>query len=40
MEPTGIYWLNLATYLTNKGIEVVTVNPMHVKRVKELNDKI
>ena len=38
MEPTGIYWLNLATYLTNKGIEVVTVNPMHVKRVKELND--
>jgi transposase len=38
MEPTGIYWINLARYLKNKGIEVVTVNPMHVKRIKELDD--
>lgn len=38
MEPTGIYWFNLARYLIDKGIEVVTVNPMHVKKVKELDD--
>ena len=38
MEPTGIYWINLARYLNKQGIEVVTVNPMHVKRTKELDD--
>jgi transposase len=38
MEPTGIYWINLARYLVKQGIEVVTVNPMHVKKTKELDD--
>ena len=38
MEPTGIYWINLARYLNKQGIEVVTVNPMHVKKTKELDD--
>ena len=38
MEPTGPYWINLARYLTDQGILVVTVNPHHVKKSKELDD--
>jgi transposase len=38
MEPTGHYWLNLAYFLKAKAVHVVTVNPMHVKRSKELDD--
>lgn len=39
MEPTGHYWLNIARYLKNKKeYTVVTVNPMHVKKIKELDD--
>lgn len=39
MEPTGHYWLNIARYLNNKEeYNVVTVNPMHVKKIKELDD--
>ncbi|KXG08924.1 hypothetical protein AT864_02832 [Anoxybacillus sp. P3H1B] len=38
MEPTGHYWLNLAYFLTSHDILCVTVNPMHVKRSKELDD--
>lgn len=39
MEPTGHYWLNIARYLKEKEeYTVVTVNPMHVKKIKELDD--
>ncbi|MGO1820514.1 MAG: IS110 family transposase [Senegalia sp. (in: firmicutes)] len=39
MEPTGHYWLNIARYLKDKEeFSVVTVNPMHVKKIKELDD--
>lgn len=38
MEPTGHYWLPLAQFLRKKGIRVVLVNPMHVKKSKELDD--
>lgn len=38
MEPTGHYWLNLAYYLKDRGMNVVVVNPMKVKRSKELDD--
>ena len=38
LEPTGPYWLNLARYLKANNIQVVTVNPMHVKKIKELDD--
>jgi transposase len=39
MEPTGHYWLNIARYLKDKQeYTVVTVNPMHVKKTKELDD--
>ncbi|WP_079527766.1 IS110 family transposase [Halobacillus hunanensis] len=38
MEPTGHYWLNLAYYLKTKGEKPVVVNPMKVKRSKELDD--
>ena len=39
MEPTGHYWFNIARYLRDKeGYAVVTVNPMHVKKIKELDD--
>ena len=40
MEPTGHYWLNIARYLKAKGYTVVTVNPMHVKKIKELDDNL
>ncbi|WP_449354007.1 IS110 family transposase [Virgibacillus natechei] len=38
MEPTGHYWLNLAYYLKAKEFHAVVVNPMKVKRTKELDD--
>ncbi len=39
MEPTGHYWLNIARYLKDKEeYTIVTVNPMHVKKIKELDD--
>ncbi|MFD0678999.1 MULTISPECIES: IS110 family transposase [unclassified Paenibacillus] len=38
MEPTGHYWWNLANWLTNKGYNVVQVNPATTKRNKENRD--
>ena len=38
MEPTGHYWMNLAQYLRGQDILVVLVNPLHVKKSKELDD--
>lgn len=38
VEPTGHYWLNLAYYLKARGFDFVVVNPMHVKKSKELDD--
>jgi transposase len=38
VEPTGHYWLNLAHFLKIREIQVVVVNPMHVKKSKELDD--
>ena len=38
MEPTGHYWLNLAHNLKENGIKFVAVNPLHVKKSKELDD--
>jgi transposase len=38
MEPTGHYWFCLAKFLRKHGIKVAIVNPMHVKKSKELDD--
>lgn len=38
MEPTGHYWFNLAMFLHDHGMKPVLVNPLHVKRSKELDD--
>ncbi|RID81556.1 IS110 family transposase [Peribacillus asahii] len=38
MEPTGHYWLNLAHFLKEQDVKFVVVNPMHVKKSKELDD--
>lgn len=38
MEPTGHYWMTLAAFLRNRQVSVVVVNPMHVKKSKELDD--
>ncbi|WP_078557131.1 IS110 family transposase [Bacillus alkalicellulosilyticus] len=38
MEPTGHYWLSLSKWLYGQDIDVVTVNPHHVKRNKENRD--
>ncbi|WP_461180037.1 IS110 family transposase, partial [Virgibacillus kimchii] len=38
VEPTGHFWLGLAYYLKAKDIRFVVVNPMHVKKSKELDD--
>ncbi|MBZ9536736.1 IS110 family transposase [Cytobacillus oceanisediminis] len=40
IEPTGHYWLNLAYFLLDSGIPLAMVNPMHVKRSKELDDNL
>ncbi len=37
-ESTGPYAEPLVHYLTNKPVRIVQVNPMHTKRMKELND--
>mgnify|MGYP003412106740 CR=1 FL=1 len=39
-EPTGHYWMNLAVFLSQRGIPHVMVNPMHVNRTKELDDNL
>ena len=38
IEPTGHYWLPLYKYFTASGFKVVTVNPYHVEKSKELDD--
>lgn len=38
VEPTGHYWLSLAYYLKARDYNLVLVNPMHVKKSKELDD--
>ncbi|WP_019242968.1 MULTISPECIES: IS110 family transposase [Bacillus] len=38
MESTGHYWLNLAHILKEYEIKFVAVNPLHVKKCKELDD--
>ncbi|RCW40332.1 IS110 family transposase [Paenibacillus prosopidis] len=38
MEPTGHYWLNLAHFLIEKQVKYGVVNPLHVKKSKELDD--
>jgi transposase len=38
MEPTGHYWFNLAHILKENEIKFVAVNPLHVKKSKELDD--
>ena len=38
VKPTGHFWLSLAYFLTAKGYDFVLVNPMHVKKSKELDD--
>jgi transposase len=38
MEPTGHYWLNLAHILKENNIKFVAVNPLDVKKSKELDD--
>ena len=35
LEPTGHYWFCLATWMVQKGITVVQVNPYAVKSSKE-----
>jgi transposase len=38
LEPTGHYWLPLAYWLQARDLPVLTVNPAHTKRAKELED--
>ncbi|MCQ6564047.1 IS110 family transposase, partial [Paenibacillus mendelii] len=38
MEPTGHYWLNLAHFLREEQVKYGVVNPLHVKKSKELDD--
>lgn len=38
VEPTGHYWFPLYYFLKQRGIQVVLVNPHHVKKSKELDD--
>ncbi|MFF5400804.1 IS110 family transposase [Peribacillus butanolivorans] len=38
MAPTGHYWINLSKWLVKQNMDVVTVNPHHVKRNKENRD--
>ena len=37
-ESTGPYGEPLVHYLIKKPVKIVQINPMHTKRVKELND--
>jgi transposase len=38
VEPTGHYWVHLAYFLKEEAIKFVVVNPMKVKKSKELDD--
>ena len=38
LESTGIYWINLARWLTERGCQVVQVSGLYVHRAKELAD--
>lgn len=38
MEPTGHYWFCLAKFLRQNNVKIAIVNPMHVKKSKELDD--
>lgn len=38
LEPTGSYGTPLLHYLTNCGYQVKTINPMHTKRMKDVED--
>ena len=38
LEPTGHYWLPLFRYFRASGFKIVTVNPHHVEKSKELDD--
>lgn len=38
IEPTGHYWFPMFHFLKEKGVQVVLVNPHHVKKSKELDD--
>lgn len=40
IEPTGHYWMNLAYFLDSYGIPLVMLNPLHVKKSKELDDNL
>ena len=37
-EPTGHYWFTFGEYLKKQNVKFVFVNPMHVKRTKEIDD--
>lgn len=37
-EPTGHYWFSLGYYLEKADIQLVLVNPYHVKQSKEMDD--
>lgn len=39
-EPTGHYWMNLASFLHLHGIPYVMVQPNHVNKSKELDDNL
>ncbi len=36
MEPTGHYWIDLSKWLPNEKIDIVTVNPHLVKKIKKI----
>ena len=38
LESSGVYWINLARWLTEHGCQVVQVSGLHVYRAKELLD--
>ncbi|WP_223829648.1 transposase [Paenibacillus arenilitoris] len=38
MEPTGHFWLNLAHFLREQRVTCTVVNPLHVKKSKELDE--
>ncbi len=38
VEPTGHYWFPMFHFLKERGVQVVLVNPHHVKKSKELDD--
>ena len=38
VEPTGHYWFSLREFLHENSIQLVLVNPYHVKQTKEFDD--